>query len=120
MDTIWNCAFGLDIDVQNQPDNKYFTSCELVFSNSWKLNFQSYLGSKISIFLLHIIKLNDRLFFLSLIVYFHEFKEIIVEVLSFVFNLACYIVPSKVPPITWIRHRIGELVDKRNNEKVYF
>jgi hypothetical protein len=45
MDTIWNCAFGLDIDVQNNPDNKYFTSCELVFSNSWKLNFQSYLGS---------------------------------------------------------------------------
>ena len=47
MDTIWNCAFGLDIDVQNQPDNEYFTNCELVFSNSWKLNLPSYLGSNL-------------------------------------------------------------------------
>jgi hypothetical protein len=45
MDTIWNCAFGLDIDVQNQPDNEYFTNCELVFSNTWKLDFRRYLGS---------------------------------------------------------------------------
>ncbi len=46
MDTIWNCAFGIDIDIQNNPDNEYFTKCENVFSNAENLDFFSYLGSK--------------------------------------------------------------------------
>jgi hypothetical protein len=37
MDTIWNCAFGIDIDVQNNPENEYFTKCEKVFANTEKL-----------------------------------------------------------------------------------
>ena len=29
MDSIWNCAFGLDIDLQNDPDNLFLkNSCE--------------------------------------------------------------------------------------------
>ena len=28
MDTIWNCAFGVDIQVQENPDNEYFLKCE--------------------------------------------------------------------------------------------
>ena len=47
MDTIWNCAFGVDIDVQNNPDNEYFTKCEKLFSNTSKINFLMYLGGKI-------------------------------------------------------------------------
>ena len=27
MDTIWNCAFGLDLDLQNNPDNEYLKHC---------------------------------------------------------------------------------------------
>lgn len=31
MDTIWNCAFGLDIDLQNNPKNEYFVNSENLF-----------------------------------------------------------------------------------------
>ncbi len=39
MDTIWNCAFGLDIDLQNNPNNEYFKNSEKVFqmTNSFSL-----------------------------------------------------------------------------------
>ena len=32
MDTIWNCAFGLDIDLQNDMDNIYYEKSESVFT----------------------------------------------------------------------------------------
>lgn len=31
MDTIWNCAFGLDIDLQNDLQNDYFLKSEAIF-----------------------------------------------------------------------------------------
>ncbi len=46
MDTIWNCAFGYDIDVQNQPDNPYFHRCEQVFADNVELKLINYIGSK--------------------------------------------------------------------------
>ncbi len=45
MDTIWNCAFGIDIDIQNNPENEYFTKCETVFSNTEKQNIFTFLAS---------------------------------------------------------------------------
>jgi hypothetical protein len=44
MDTIWNCAFGVDIDIQNNPNNIYFTKAEQVFSDSVNLNWFFYAG----------------------------------------------------------------------------
>ena len=43
MDTIWNCAFGVDIDVQNHPDNEYFKRSETVFRNTADLTPIMYL-----------------------------------------------------------------------------
>lgn len=37
MDTIWNCAFGLDIDLQNDPENPY-----LINSNSHFKAFENF------------------------------------------------------------------------------
>ncbi len=31
MDSIWNCAFGMDIDLQNNPDNLYMHNSENIF-----------------------------------------------------------------------------------------
>jgi hypothetical protein len=31
MDTIWNVAFGVDTDMQNDMDNEYFYRCEKQF-----------------------------------------------------------------------------------------
>ena len=30
MDTIWNCAYGIDINSQDEPENKYFHAAEKV------------------------------------------------------------------------------------------
>lgn len=45
MDTIWNCAFGVDIDFQNNPDNAYYHKCEKVFKQGLKLTVFNYIGS---------------------------------------------------------------------------
>ena len=45
MDTIWNTAFGVDIDLQNNPENIYFQKCELVFKETGEFRFPQFLGS---------------------------------------------------------------------------
>ena len=34
MDTIWNCAFGLDIDLQKDRNNEYLKKSEALISTS--------------------------------------------------------------------------------------
>lgn len=45
MDTIWNCAFGIDIDLQNNPDNPYFHKCENHFKIAAEFSLPLYLLS---------------------------------------------------------------------------
>ena len=44
MDTIWNCAYGIDIDLQNNPDNEYFHASEKVFSDAVKFKVLNHLS----------------------------------------------------------------------------
>ncbi len=44
MDTIWNCAFGVDIDLQNDTQNEYFTKAEMFFNSFNHLNVIFYAG----------------------------------------------------------------------------
>lgn len=45
MDTIWNCAYGLDIDMQNDSNNRYFKNCENLFAMLSKFNLPIFLSS---------------------------------------------------------------------------
>jgi hypothetical protein len=45
MNTIWNCAFGVDIDLQDDPENIYLKKCEEVFDKTSNLNMIQYSGS---------------------------------------------------------------------------
>ncbi|CAF1691860.1 unnamed protein product, partial [Adineta ricciae] len=38
MDVICRCAFGIDTDLQNNPDNIYFKKVEEIFARSVRLN----------------------------------------------------------------------------------
>jgi hypothetical protein len=51
MDTIFNAAFGYDIDLQNNPDNPYFIKSESVFKEIDEFGLPHFLGSTV-IFLL--------------------------------------------------------------------
>jgi len=47
MDTIWNAAFGVDIDIQNnKQENFYFTQCEQLFADLSNFGFVHYFSSK--------------------------------------------------------------------------
>ncbi len=46
MDTIWNTAFGIDIDLQNKRNNLYFDKCEQFFRNAADLPLITYLISR--------------------------------------------------------------------------
>jgi hypothetical protein len=50
MDTIWNCAFGVDIDLQHNPDNEYYKKSEELFNTTWQLRTQNFLGCISSFF----------------------------------------------------------------------
>ena len=58
LDTIWNCAFGLDIDLQNNPHNDYYAASEQVFADATKLNILAYASSMSLHFILFLYKLN--------------------------------------------------------------
>jgi hypothetical protein len=47
MDTIWGAAFGVDIDLQNNPENIYFSKCERVFKKVSEFGVPQFLGSKL-------------------------------------------------------------------------
>lgn len=45
MDTLWNCTYGIDINVQNKPNNEYFKASEKIFSDAFKFKFLKILSS---------------------------------------------------------------------------
>lgn len=96
MDTIWNCAFGVDIDVQKKDsESDYFIKCEKAFSDSWKFTFPMYIG-----------------------LYFFEFKDIMIDSLVLFFKVFGNFFKN-VPPVLWLREKISELVEKKTNEKSF-
>ena len=47
MDSIWNCAFGVDANIQVNQDNEYFVNCEKTFQNYGQPKLPFFIGSKI-------------------------------------------------------------------------
>lgn len=54
MDTIWNCAFGLDINAQNE-NSMYLEKSERVFRDAANFNLPMYLGGWLNFFLIRIL-----------------------------------------------------------------
>nr|APA31882.1 cytochrome p450 06345 [Brachionus plicatilis] len=93
MDSIWNCAFGVDINIQYERESEYFIKCEKIFKDFSDLNFLSYLSD-----------------------YCHEFREIIVD-LIIIFNrfLGLFIDIRNLMPFYWLRVKIKDLIKFRKN-----
>nr|UOU03263.1 cytochrome P450 3045C8 [Brachionus rubens] len=95
MDSIWNCAFGVDINMQYEKDNEYFTRCEGVFAMLTSLTLPSYFG-----------------------IYFHEIKEVIFDALNLANRFALrFIGEKRVLPFFWLRTKVGELVSIRKKSQ---
>ncbi|RNA38412.1 cytochrome P450 3A29-like [Brachionus plicatilis] len=95
MDSIWNCAFGVDINMQYEKENLYFKKCEEIFLRTLELSFVEILG-----------------------VFFHEFKELILEYLIIIMSiLAKFIDPKKLIPFIWLNEKVQEIVEIREKDK---
>nr|QEV83808.1 cytochrome P450 [Brachionus rotundiformis] len=94
MDSIWNCAFGVDINMQYEKDNLYFKKCEEIFLRTLELSLAEYLG-----------------------VFFHEFKELILEYLIIIMTvLSKFVDPKKLIPFIWLNEKVQEIVELRENK----
>ncbi|RNA00434.1 cytochrome p450 -like protein [Brachionus plicatilis] len=95
MDSIWNCAFGVDINMQYDKENLYLKNCEQFFKVTSNLMLPHYLG-----------------------LYFHEFKEKIVFFLIIMTLVRSKFVDlDKLSPYFWLKTKIKDLVNKRLFEK---
>lgn len=45
MDSILNGAFGVDLDIQQNPKNEYYKRCEQLFEFLARQNLLSFIGS---------------------------------------------------------------------------
>ena len=116
MDTIWNCAFGIDIDIQNNPENEYFTKCEKVFSNTEQQNIFTFLASNNYTFKIAYL-IIDILLNSIYLVHFHEIGSYIFNFMMLLFHVFGRLFDSFIP-FAWIVQRVDEIVEKRKKEKV--
>ena len=116
MDTIWNCAFGIDIDIQNNPENEYFTKCEKVFSNTEQQNIFTFLASNNYTFKKAYL-IIDFLLNSIYLVHFHEIGSYIFNFMMLLFHVFGRLFDSFIP-FAWIVQRVDEIVEKRKKEKV--
>ena len=118
MDTIWNCAFGLDINLQfDKSKEEYFEKCEALFDSAVNKNFIIYFGSE-SILLCGVAEFSSSTFgFFQ--VYFHETKYLLLDILMFLSKLASN-QTSKTAPFLWLRDKVVEVVENREKEKVRY
>ncbi|CAF0718008.1 unnamed protein product [Brachionus calyciflorus] len=95
MDSIWNCAFGVDINMQYEKENDYFNKCEEVFRLSANMILPQYLG-----------------------IYLYEFRGILMPCITLIMRILSKIGNHKtLLPLFWLRMKIGELVKKRLNDE---
>ena len=57
LDVIWNCAFGVDIDVQQSDEGiGYYYKCEEFFKNHEAINIFSFVGGIVKFLIFNVFK----------------------------------------------------------------
>ena len=94
MDSIWNCAFGIDADIQNNSENEYFDRCEAMFTFLAKPKFLDFLLS-----------------------YLHEFQPFVLEILTLLQKPLSYVIDfSRINPSFWFVNHVFEIVEMRKSQ----
>jgi len=117
MDTIWNCAFGLDIDLQNNPDNEYFKNSEKVFQMTNSFSLPIFFSSNAFSFFL--IKTFNQFKFIykKTKALFHELDHVWSFVLNFL-NKILLIFGIEQNSFIWLNQKIDYLLERRLANKV--
>lgn len=95
MDSIWNCAFGVDINLQYNTENEYLNKCEAIFTNTTRLSLPAFLGT-----------------------YFHEFRVQILSCLIFINSiLSKFNDMNKLNPFFGLNVKLLKLLIKENQKR---
>lgn len=95
MDSIWSCAFGIEANIQENPQNEYNQRSEAIFSFLGKENAISYVTN-----------------------YLHEFQDIFLKLalLSEKF-LNGFIDFTKYDPLYWFMNHLFKIVEIRKSNE---
>lgn len=96
MDTIWNCAFGIDIDCQDKFDNIYFKKANQFFAIANTPNTP-----------------------LSLSIYLYELRPLLVPMYNLLAHTIGKMNDNFGLPIFWIKDNISKILEKRIKERIY-
>ncbi|CAF1054545.1 unnamed protein product, partial [Brachionus calyciflorus] len=96
MDSIWNCAFGVDTDIQNEPENEYNIRSEAIFcfiGNPNPMNFITIYIPEFQNFFLNCFFVSEWLF-------------------------SRFIDFSRFNPLIWFMNHLFHLIELRKSEKI--
>nr|AHL88984.1 cytochrome p450 3045C1 [Brachionus koreanus] len=94
MDSIWNCAFGIDTDIQKNVKNEYFDRCEAMFTFLAKPKLLDFLLS-----------------------YLHEFQPFVLEFLTLMQKVMSNLIDfSRINPSVWFVNHVFEIVETRKKQ----
>lgn len=94
MDVVWNTAFGMDIDCQNNKTNKYIIKSQAFFTSVNKLNP-----------------------LILLAIYFHDLKRYFLPLIRFLSSAVSKVNPNLSNPFFWILDNLKEIVEYRIENK---
>ena len=95
MDSIWNCAFGVDINMQYDINNGYYERSESIFRDTAYPRIPEFLG-----------------------LYFYEFKETILHTMFFINEVVSKFIDQKNwHAYFWLKYKIANLVKKREKSQ---
>ncbi|CAF3078543.1 unnamed protein product [Rotaria sp. Silwood2] len=100
MDTIWSCGFGLDTDMQNNPNDPYLIQSQRVFSEGFSVR---------KILLLSLLMPEFKWFWITL----NAIDNIVRRWLRHYVPLARKLITDD--PVIWIKKQAQELIKKRVN-----
>lgn len=95
MDTIWNCAVGIDIDCQHNLNDPYLAKSLLVFKDLENLKFAFIVTT-----------------------YLSEFRPILLKLLSLSTYVMSKIHDSFTDPYFWLTHHIHKIFENRQKNKI--
>ena len=93
MDSIWSCAFGIDANIQENPENEYNRRSEAIFMYLAKENAITYVTN-----------------------YLHEFQNIIINLALFSEKYLNFFMDiAKYDPLYWFMNNLFKIVEIRKS-----
>lgn len=118
MDMIFNCAFCVDVNCLNYPENALYQHAKAYLQKSNTNSFLSRLLSNLNCLQQYFFFLGPIIFFLFCSVYFYEFQSVIIFIWSKTLHLLNSFDNERFPMIdnelNWLENYMDKVIDLRS------